>query len=116
MLWPQHYPKGKRYAKQLGSGLTVLSMVGVVIVIVVSILFYRLAVKATLFKSSGNANDASTITAVTAALLNLIAIILLGKLYKSLAGIQTPVYPCALRRFELELFCVLTRACPACVQ
>ena len=63
-----------------------LSMIGVVIVIVVGILFYRLAVKATLFKSSGNAENASMITAVSAAVLNLIAIMLLSYMYKGLAG------------------------------
>eukprot|EP00730_Choanoeca_flexa_P001321 TRINITY_DN10582_c0_g2_i1.p1 TRINITY_DN10582_c0_g2~~TRINITY_DN10582_c0_g2_i1.p1 ORF type:complete len:1022 (+),score=268.43 TRINITY_DN10582_c0_g2_i1:51-3068(+) len=81
----KHYPASKRYAKQLGSSLTVLAMIGVVCVVVISVLIYRLAVKASLYKTSGNANDASTITSVTAAILNLVAIILLTTLYKNLA-------------------------------
>eukprot|EP00045_Choanoeca_perplexa_P014447 m.170068 g.170068 ORF g.170068 m.170068 type:complete len:962 (-) comp16678_c0_seq7:1832-4717(-) len=81
----KHYPAGKRYAKQMGSSLTMLSMIGVVIVIVVGILFYRLAVKASLFQSSGNAENASLITSITAAILNLVAIMLLSYLYRGLA-------------------------------
>jgi hypothetical protein len=79
--------------KQMGSGFTILTMVGLVIVIVVTILFYRLAVKASLYKSSGDAQSASTYTAITAAIINLAAIIAFSRVYQSLAGKPTDMDP-----------------------
>ena len=71
-------------------------MIGVVVVVVISILIYRLAVRASLFQRDGNAEEASLITAVTAASINLAAIMLLSYLYKGLAGKPPPGLVCLL--------------------
>jgi uncharacterized BrkB/YihY/UPF0761 family membrane protein len=89
----KYYPAARRRVKQMGSGFTILTMVGLVIVIVVTILFYRLAVKASLYKSSGDAQSASTYTAITAAIINLAAIIAFSRVYQSLAGKPTDMDP-----------------------
>lgn len=66
--------------------MTIVTMIGIVVIVVISILVYRVAVRAAFFKSSGNAGEANIYSAVTAAFLNLAAILLLERVYRQIAG------------------------------
>eukprot|EP00043_Microstomoeca_roanoka_P027025 m.13337 g.13337 ORF g.13337 m.13337 type:complete len:921 (-) comp7245_c0_seq1:236-2998(-) len=81
----KYYPSSVRLAKQVGSFATMVFMLAIVITIVFSIIIYRVAVRAVIFARSDDAQQASTITAVTAGILNLVGIVLMNKIYDGLA-------------------------------
>lgn len=80
----KHYPAAQRSVKQVGSFSTMIFMLTIVIIIVVSVIVYRIAVRAALIVHVDPQN-AATITAVTAAILNLTGIITMNILYGKLA-------------------------------
>eukprot|EP00055_Hartaetosiga_balthica_P010211 m.42879 g.42879 ORF g.42879 m.42879 type:complete len:915 (+) comp7082_c0_seq1:71-2815(+) len=80
------YPTRKRIAKQFGGLATMVMMCFMVLVIVFSVIVYRIAVRAAIFAHNGiNAQQASTYTAISAAALNLVGIILMNQLYQRIA-------------------------------
>eukprot|EP00052_Salpingoeca_macrocollata_P017275 m.140206 g.140206 ORF g.140206 m.140206 type:complete len:929 (-) comp20332_c1_seq2:56-2842(-) len=86
----KYYPARLRYAKYFTTVATVVFMLGLVIMVVISIILYRLAVRVALFKSSDDPEStarksAGIVSAITASILNLIMILLLNRIYGSLA-------------------------------
>eukprot|EP01137_Pigoraptor_chileana_P036263 Opistho-2@31530 len=82
------YPFHMRLMKLTGSLSIIFLMIGVVIVLVIGVIAYRLAVAASIYKKNpGTAlgTNAGLITSVTAALLNLICIIVLNQIYRRVA-------------------------------
>eukprot|EP00048_Salpingoeca_helianthica_P005079 m.84052 g.84052 ORF g.84052 m.84052 type:complete len:933 (-) comp13464_c0_seq1:29-2827(-) len=81
------YPHAKRAMKYTATGAVVLVTLAVVIMVAISIIVYRLAVRIALFRSSssGVKGQSAIIASFTAALLNLLAITILNMLYVKLA-------------------------------
>lgn len=82
-------------------------MIGIVIILVISILVYRLAVRTAFLRSSGNAGEASFYTAITAAFLNLAAILLLERVYRKIAGEPRPPFAMFHHVFLLSFFVIV---------
>ncbi|EGD72461.1 hypothetical protein PTSG_11592 [Salpingoeca rosetta] len=80
----KYYPGYKRSVKQVGSFATMVVMLAVVIIIVFSVIVYRIAVRAAL-AAQLDGSQASTITAVTAGVINLAGIVLMNQVYGRLA-------------------------------
>lgn len=83
----KHYPNVLRQAKYTVTFAVVTLTISIVIMVAISIIVYRLAVRIAIFRSSdeGVRGQAAVIAAITAALINLLAITILNMLYGRLA-------------------------------
>eukprot|EP00054_Salpingoeca_dolichothecata_P028843 m.222330 g.222330 ORF g.222330 m.222330 type:complete len:1024 (-) comp26328_c2_seq1:26-3097(-) len=90
--YEKYYPQTLRRIQYLVSMTTIAFMLGIVLGIVVSIIIYRLAVRAALYASAdgdSGRQQASTVTAFTAPMLNLIGIMFMSYVYDFLAQTLT---------------------------
>eukprot|EP00050_Salpingoeca_kvevrii_P011072 m.12487 g.12487 ORF g.12487 m.12487 type:complete len:946 (+) comp3237_c0_seq1:137-2974(+) len=82
----RYYPSWLRKLKYLGSFSVLVFMLSLVAVVVIATVVYRLAVRASLYESdSVSRDDATLVTSLTAALLNLVGILVLEFLYRFVA-------------------------------
>uniref|UniRef100_A0A7M5WJ25 Anoctamin n=2 Tax=Clytia hemisphaerica TaxID=252671 RepID=A0A7M5WJ25_9CNID len=77
-----HYPKWRKVLKSMGSMSIILFMVCLVVTSVVSVVVYKVVSRVDWFKTITNGAFASS---MTSSVLNSISILLLGRLYKTLA-------------------------------
>eukprot|EP01135_Chromosphaera_perkinsii_P006429 Nk52_evm3s495 gene=Nk52_evmTU3s495 len=83
-----HYPKSRRLLKYFGSYTVIMLLVASVIIAIIAVIIYRLAVRASLYDDESDSEGTSSlVSSVTGAILNLIAIIILGFFYRKLAVI-----------------------------
>eukprot|EP00053_Salpingoeca_punica_P016735 m.159045 g.159045 ORF g.159045 m.159045 type:complete len:933 (+) comp17033_c0_seq2:80-2878(+) len=90
----KYYPKSRRWMKVAGAVAVVVSMLALVIMVLISVIVYRLAVRVALFKSSDDPNSSARknsgiASAITASILNLISILILNMIYGKLAIVLT---------------------------
>eukprot|EP00053_Salpingoeca_punica_P019806 m.202843 g.202843 ORF g.202843 m.202843 type:complete len:1233 (+) comp17727_c0_seq5:156-3854(+) len=83
------YPASTRSAKYFVSFFTIAVMLVMVIIVTVSVIVYRLAIRIALVEKAQDKNMADTIASVTAAVINLVAIMTLDQIYGSLALLLT---------------------------
>ncbi|XP_053316080.1 anoctamin-7 [Spea bombifrons] len=84
-----YFPKAKRLRRIFTGSMIIIVMIAVVVMFLISVILYRLIIFLVVARSGMVYTSASLIASITSSVLNLIIILMLSKVYKSLAQFLT---------------------------